>query len=74
MLYNDDNLKRKEITFQEFAGQLLESGQVDTIMVSNKKTARYVFVIVLYYTLYLYWCVYAYMCFVFVSVYMDLVL
>ena len=30
----------REISWQEFSGQLLESGQVDRILISNKKTAR----------------------------------
>ena len=30
----------KEISWQEFSGQLLESGQVDRILISNKTTAR----------------------------------
>lgn len=31
----------KEISWQEFSGKLLESGQVDRILISNKTTARY---------------------------------
>ena len=30
----------REISWQEFSGQVLESGQVDMIQISNKKTAR----------------------------------
>lgn len=30
----------REISWQEFSGQLLESGQVDRIMIANKTTAR----------------------------------
>ena len=31
----------KEISWQEFSGQLLESGQVDRILISDKEIARY---------------------------------
>ena len=31
----------REISWQEFSGQLLESGQVDRILIANKTTARY---------------------------------
>lgn len=30
----------REISWQEFCSQLLESGQVDRIMIANKTTAR----------------------------------
>jgi hypothetical protein len=38
---NGEANQGREISWQEFSGQLLESGQVDRILIANKTTARY---------------------------------
>jgi hypothetical protein len=40
LMSGDQNRHGKEISWQEFQSQLLESGQVDRIIVSNKTVAR----------------------------------
>lgn len=43
LLYSgvEPNRQGREISWQEFSGQLLESGQVDRILITNKTSARY---------------------------------
>lgn len=45
---SSDAKNEKEISFQTFQSQLLETGQVDKILVSNKTKARYLFRIALF--------------------------